>query len=382
MASAKGCIKQLAGSFLRLFSRRSAIIFESTPDFADNTYPIYQEMVRRGLHEKYTMVWSCSKDQILADAPEGVRYIYPLRSGLKDKLRCAFYMASAKCMVCCNRFLAPWKKDQTSFYLSHGTPMKSVRGYYTLPDEINYCLAAASGVAEMVAYQFNVAFEKVFSLGFPRNDILVRSQEPVKQMLETSCKKVIVWYPTFRQHTNGIKAGSGKALPIIHDAEAALALNEFAKQMDVLLVLKPHFAQDLTQIKNLQLSNIRFIGDDFFREHNTTSYGFVAGCDALITDYSSIYFDYMLCDKPIGLVWEDVEEYRQNPGFAVDIDEYGKGGVKIYNLEDFKKFVQEVATDEDSCREDRQRLRDLVNYAPDGKNAQRVTDFIMEIAKL
>ena len=69
MASAKGCIKQLAGSFLRLFSRRSAIIFESTPDFADNTYPIYQEMVRRGLHEKYTMVWSCSKDQILADAP-------------------------------------------------------------------------------------------------------------------------------------------------------------------------------------------------------------------------------------------------------------------------------------------------------------------------
>lgn len=382
MAPVKEIAKQTAGQVFRLFSKRPAIIFESAPDFSDNTYAVYEEMVRRELHKKYTLVWSCSKDQSLPNAPQGLRYIYPLSSSPAERLRNAYYMAAAKCMICCNRFLLPWHKEQVAVYLAHGTPMKSVRSYYTMPESIHHCLSAAAGVEEMTAYQFNADPKKMFSLGYPRNDILTQPPQPVKQMLETTCKKVIVWYPTFRQHANGMKTGSSNALPIIHDAQAALKLNEWAREQDVLLVLKPHFAQDLTQIKNLQLSNIRFIGDDFFREHNTTSYGFVAGCDALITDYSSIYFDYMLCDKPIGLVWEDVEEYCKNPGFAIDIEDFGKGGVKIYTLEDFKNFVREVATDTDSCQEERRRLRDLTNHSTDGENARRVTDFIIEKADL
>lgn len=382
MAAWKQAIKQVLGGMLSLFQKEPVIIFESLPDFADNTDAVFRELVKRGFADRYTLVWSCAKDQSVDAGVEGVRYIYPQRKSLKERLRVAYYMSCAKCMICCNRFLVPWKKDQVSFYLSHGTPMKSVRGYYTVPPEIHYCLASAEGVADVVAYQFKVDREKVFSLGFPRNDILVNSREPVKDMLETTCKKVAVWYPTFRQHSNGLKAGSGKALPVIHDPQAAVELNEFAKQMDVLLVLKPHFAQDMSQIMELGLSNIRFIGDDFFQKHNTTSYGFVAGCDALITDYSSIYYDYLVCDKPVGLVWEDLEEYRQNPGFAVDIDAHGKGGVKIYNLEDFKNFLQELATDTDSCREERQALRDTLHYAADGANTQRVTDFIIEKAKL
>lgn len=382
MSAWKRAIKQILGEMLSLFSKKNLIVFESLPDFADNTYPVFEEMVKRGFAERYTLVWSCHKEQSKISDMEGLRYIYPLSKSLKERVRVAYYMSCAKCMICCNRFLVPWKKDQTSFYLSHGTPMKSVRGYYTIPEEIQYCLSASAGVEDIVAYQFNIAKEKVFSLGFPRNDIFTHNQEPVKEMLETNCKKVIVWYPTFRQHNNGLKAGSGKALPIIHDSATAVALNEFAKQMDVLLVLKPHFAQDLSQILELGLSNIRFIGDDFFQKHNTTSYGFVAGCDALISDYSSIYYDYMICDKPIALVWEDVEAYRKNPGFAVDIDEMGKGGVKVFNLEDFKHFIQEVAEGTDSCKEERRKLRDLTNHCPNGNATQRVTDFIIEKAGL
>ncbi len=367
---------------MSLLHRRDVILFESIPDFGDNTYEVYCEMVRRGLDKQYTLVWSCGQRHRMEEAPKGVRYIYPLEKSLKEKLRNIYYMAGAKCLICCNRFLVPWHRGQSSFYLSHGTPFKSVRGYYTMPPQIQYCLSAALGVEEMMAWEFKVAPEKMFSLGFPRNDILTQPPVDVKKLLNTDCKKVAVWYPTFRTHKNGIQAGSGKALPIIHNAQAARELNDWARQEDVLLVLKPHFAQDLTQIKSMELSNIRFIDESFFQTHHVSSYGFVAGCDALITDYSSIYYDYMLCDKPIGLVWEDVEEYRQTPGFAVDIQTYGAGGVKIYTLEDYKVFIAEVAQGVDSCAQDRRRLRDLTNYATDGKNAQRVTDFIMEKAGL
>ena len=374
----KKTVKAMVFGFFRLLSRRRTIVFESAPDFGDNTYPVFLEMVARGLGERYTLVWSCGKEETLPQPVAGVKYIYPKKEGLKEKLRKLYYMANAKCMICCNQFLTPGLKSQTAFYLTHGVPMKSVHDYYIVPESINYCLSAGQGVEAMMAYEFNMAREKMVSLGYPRNDILTQPPVPVKEMLETDCKKVIVWYPTFRNHKNGLTAGSGKALPIIHDTQTAEKVNAWARELGVLLVLKPHFAQDLRQIKAMELSNIRFIGDDFFVNHNTTSYAFVAGCDALLTDYSSIYFDYTLCDKPIGLIWEDIEDYRKNPGFAVDVDEYGKGGVKIYDPEDFHRFLQEVSTDTDTCREERRKIRDLCNYAPDGESTRRVTDFIIE----
>lgn len=382
MASLRKTVKSILVVFLRCFSKKRTIVFESTPDFSDNTYAVYTQMVRLGYDKQYKLVWSCANKEHLPDDPDGVYYIYPQDKSIKQRLRNAYYLANAKCMICCNRFLLPWNSDQVCFYLAHGTPMKSVHDYYTVPASIGYCLSAAEGVEEMTAYQFNVAREKMFSLGYPRNDILTLSPAPVKEILGTPCKKVIVWYPTFRQHKNGANLASGKALPIIDDAQAACALNEYVRKLDVLLVLKPHFAQDLSYMKDLGLSNIRFIDDGFFRENNVTSYGFVAGCDALLTDYSSIYFDYMLCDKPIGLVWEDVEQYRQNPGFAVDLEEYGKAGVKIYTLSDFKLFVEQVAENIDACREDRRNLCQKVNYASDGENAKRVVAFIVEKAEL
>lgn len=378
----KAAIKQLVGQLLCLFSRKSYVIFESTPDYSDNTYPVFLELVQRGFDKKYIFVWSCSRRAPLANAPKNVRYIYPLEKSLFQKLRAVYYMATAKCMICCNRYLVPWRKEQKAFFLTHGTPIKNIRDYYTLPASLTHCLAASPHIAEHTAFQHNYDPKKMFALGYPRNDILTQPPADIKKMLQTDCSKVIVWYPTFRQHHNGLTAGSGKALPVIHDTQAAIALNDWAKQLNVLLVLKPHFAQNVAQIKDLSLSNIRFIDDSFFTRNGITSYGFVAGCDSLITDYSSIYFDYTLCDKPIGLVWEDLEAYRENPGFGLDIDQYGKGGVKIYTLEDFKAFLQQVAEDNDICREARRRLRDEVNYAPDGKNTQRVTDYIIQQSNL
>lgn len=382
MSTPKTMIKQLLGQLLCLFSHRRAIIFESTPDFSDNTYPVFEELVKRGFDKKYTFVWSCSRRTTLPESWEHIRYIYPNEKSLFQKLRVAYYMANAKCMISCNRYLLPWRKAQLSFFLTHGTPIKNIRGYYTLPNSITHCLAASPDLAEHTAFQHGFDPRKMFALGYPRNDILTQPPTDVKKTLGTDCSHVIVWYPTFRQHRGGRTAGSGKALPVIHDTDAAKTLNDWAKQMDILLVLKPHFAQDVSAIRDLHLSNIRFIDDDFFTLHGISSYRFVASCDALITDYSSIYFDYTLCDKPIGLVWEDLEEYRKNPGFALDIDKCGNGGVKIYTLDDFKAFLQQVAEGNDACQEARRKLRDLVNYAPDGSNTQRVADYIVKQANL
>lgn len=363
---------------------RPVILFESVPAFGDNVRPVYDEMIRRGLDRDYDLVWMDAKAfPVFLRADGSVASFESIKPGLVRRLYYWALCHHTTAVICCNNFHFPTDPENcTVFYLSHGTPMKSLRGYHELPDYIDYVLAASKAVAPICSEQFSVSPDKVFSLGFPRNDVFNTPAREIRSMLGTTCSHVIVWYPTYRQNPRGKTTASTHALPIIHDAEAAIRLNKAAKEADTLIVLKPHFAQDLSLIRDLGLENIRFISDSFFVEHKIASYSFVNSCDALITDYSSIYFDYTLADKPIAVTWDDLEEYRRDPGFAVDLDVYLKGAVKVFNAADLIAFIQDVAAGRDVLQTERREIRDLVNYSTDGKNTDRVVDFILKTLSL
>ncbi len=368
---------------LRLFTK-PVLLFESKPDYADNTRAVYDEMVRRGLRQTYDLVWQDENAlPVFLHEDGSVTAFDDIRPRLIRQIRYWSVSRRTTAVICCNNFHFPTDPYATTvFYLSHGTPMKSLRGYHELPDYIDYVLAASKAVVPIFAREFNVSPKKIVPLGFPRNDVFNTPAREIRSMLGTTCSHVIVWYPTYRQNPRGKTTASTHALPIIHDAEAAIRLNKAAKEADTLIVLKPHFAQDLSLIRDLGLENIRFISDSFFVEHKITSYSFVNSCDALITDYSSIYFDYTLADKPIAVTWDDLEEYRRDPGFAVDLDVYLKGAVKAYNAADLIAFIQDVAAGRDVLQTERREIRDLVNYSTDGKNTDRVVDFILKTLSL
>lgn len=355
---------------------RNIILFESVPNLSDNTKAVFDEMLKRNMNQKYKLIWVLNKEEKNLPRIHNVEYI------LNTDKRLALYRRISKCLICCNDFLVTMRKGQTSFYLTHGTPMKSLHAYYTIPSEMDYCISASEDIIPIYAYEFNYTEEKIVPLGFPRNDALTNIKRDLHPLFPNqNFDKIIVWYPTYRQHKNGTSLTSN-ALPIINDADKAAALNTYAKEHNILIVLKPHFAQDISYITNLNLSNILFINDSFFSDNKISSYEFVGNCDALITDYSSIYFDYMLCDKPIALVWEDIEEYKQSPGFAIDIEKYLGGGEQIYTLNELNTFLKHIAEDEDVMKMQRNQICAMTNYATDGQNSARVVDFIIEKAKL
>lgn len=352
------------------------IIFESVPDLSDNSKAVFYEMIRRGYNKKYKLIWLVKNDNPNYPKIKNVEYI------TKESKKRKMYIILAKCFICCNDFLYTENQKQLSFFLTHGTYVKKPTDYYTMPNEIQYCFSSSNYMKENQAKALAVDLNKMIPLGFPRNDILTRINLDMHKYFDVDFKKTIVWYPTFRQHSTGMNTGSEHSIPIIWDKNNAIELNKYAKDQNILIILKPHFAQDTTKIKSLNLSNIIFIDDDFFVKNGISSYEFIGSCDSMITDYSSVYFDYTLCDRPIGLVWEDYKEYESNPGFALDMDYYMQGGVKIYNLEDFKKFIFEVANDFDSLKKERRFIRDVSNYSIDGKNSERVVDFIEKEACL
>ena len=371
-------MKRLLKWIVSLLPKRY-IVFESLPDLADNTKAVFDEMLRRGLNKKYRFIWYVNDKNVWDRRYPNTSYI-----DMKTpwhRIQYHWYRVCAKCFICCNRFLSSEKK-QSSFYLTHGTAIKSVRNYYNVPSSIDYLITAAEGTNEMMAYELNFDIKRIRALGFPRNDVLTDYRTDIKPLFAGDFQKIIVWYPTFRQHHNGFKTATSGALPILENLAQAEEVNAFAKERDVLLVIKPHFAQDVSYIKNYNLSNIQFIDDDFYKEHKLTSYQFIGNCDALITDYSSVYFDYLLCDKPIAVVWSDIEEYKRNPGFAIPLEHYLKGAEKIYTAEDFKLFIDDLARGEDRLKNERAEICKWANCARDGKNAERVTDFIISAAGL
>lgn len=376
-------IKRALSKFIK-----PSIVFESKPLYSDNTKAVYDEMVRRGYDKKYRLVW-CKTWNEWGEIKNGQHQsIDPHKRGnITQKIQNYSVFNRTKCIICCNTFLPSsgderWTfgEGQKSFYLSHGTPLKSTKAYYTSPGGIDYAIAASEDTRPVMAREFSIDLDKYYATGFPRNDVFAREHFDLNKIFESTYRKIIIWYPTYRQSKSIIL--SGNTLPIIHDEMFAAQLNSVAKENNVLIVIKPHFIQNTEYLSNIHLSNIRLIDDSFFTEKKISSYEMLASSDALITDYSSVYFDYTLRDKPIAAVWEDIEDYRKNPGFALDVDKYFKGAEKIYTIEDLCAFVQRVAGNEDILQKERREIRDLVNISTDGNNTKRVVDFIIEKASL
>lgn len=352
---------------------KNVIVFESKPDLSDNTRAVFDEMLRRGLNKQYKLVWMLMElDQPMKSQNKNV-YILP-----QWDVQASYFRKIAKAKIVCNAFLEKSDERQICFYLSHGTGLKDVRHSYKLPEWMDYCIAAAPQLETRHAWSLGFDRSKTVGLGFPRNDVLVGEPASIKGMLGTNCSKVVVWYPTFRQH-NCVKYTTVRnPIPPLDDIQCAEKLNEAAKQADILIVIKPHFAQDTQYIREMNLSNIQFIDDSFFQKNDIMSYEFVGACDALITDYSSIYFDYTLCDKPIAGIWSDIEEYKIKPGLVDDYEYLCKGMEKVYTLEELIAFIGRVGDGVDLLQPQRREIRDYSNYAADGSSTKRVVDFILE----
>ena len=376
----KNGMKKLLLAFASKLPSPKYILFESAPDFSDSPKAVYDEFVRRGYGKKYKFVWLLYDKNVSTEKYKDCICIDD--SDWKGRILYKWCRLHAKCLISCNRFQKTQRDGQVAVYITHGTIIKQTGAWNVVPEGIDYVIVASDSVRELMARDLEADVTKFYGLGYPRNDALQKENRDLHPMFPVDYQKIVVWYPTFRQHKAGSKTGCQNALPILHDADNARKLNEAASRNGVLLVVKPHFAQDISYIKDCNLSHIRFINERFFEEHNISSYEFVGSCDALITDYSSIYYDFLLCDKPVAAIWEDIEEYRINPGFAVDVDYYMKGAEKIYNLDDFETFVAHVAEDLDVLRSERAEINTLVNHSTDGKNAQRVVDFIVEKAGL
>ena len=376
--SIKELLKQSIENLTNSFPYKNLILCESVPDYSDNTKKVFDELIRRGVNQKYTFMWVCKNPESVAplkaqlsDIPN-VKVIYRHTRPFKY-----YYRKVARYFLMCNLVLDSARPEQVYINLAHGAAFKNCAGKYFMGNTCQKAIVMSLGdyIAKYDAINISVSEEEMVPLGYPRNDDLLTTRCDTHRLFDVAFDKIIYWLPTFRQHKFGIEYSS-ISVPFIHDEQEAKRLNAALQEQKVLLVLKPHPQQDVSKISNLYLSNIVLIDNDFLDSHGVSNYELLGACDALLTDYSSVYYDYLLCDKPIGLGWEDFEEYNTNEGFTVDPDFIMKGGEKLYTTDDLICFTQRIASGEDILQKERRELASLIHNHLDAEATRRVTDYV------
>lgn len=373
----KRLIKKVLRTMVYSLPLRNHIIFESAPVYADNTRAVYDEMVRRGLHKKYKFFWVISPTIQKPDQIEHAKFLaYPCNNKWQY-WRTWYYLHTAKALISCNLVLTTGRKGQYAICLMHGAPLKRVGHYYRLPHGLDDILSFSKYLMPYESLENKEDLRLFVSTGFPRNDVLLtKAMDSHSLFPNEQYDKLIYWMPTFRQHKTGSLNVSSVAMPILYDEQIAERINQQAKESGVLVIIKPHFAQDVSRLKIMTLSNLRFIDDGFLNKKGITNYQLLSCADALLTDYSSVYYDYLLTDRPIGLCWDDYKEFEQREGFVVDMDVVMAAGEKIYTPDDLCGFIDRLGRNEDLLAKQRSEVREMIHDNLDGKATQRAVDLI------
>ncbi|MFR7590271.1 MAG: CDP-glycerol glycerophosphotransferase family protein [Longibaculum sp.] len=225
----------------------------------------------------------------------------------------------------------------------------------------DYVLATSSYWQKPYSEAFSVLPEHVLPIGMPRTDELFdeewlkKSQDYLyNKYPHLLGKKIILYAPTFR---GNIYKGF-EAIPF----DAKRILNQLDD--DYVILYKFHPLMGDYHLEN----DSRIIN----MNHEDTHVLFSIS-DYLISDYSSIVFDYMILKKPLLFFVPDLQEYSQDLGVFVNLHDLGCP-VCFHEDEVANSIIYEKTTNQDY-----QKLKDIFFDKQDGFSTKRVVDFMRGI---
>ena len=216
---------------------------------------------------------------------------------------------------------------------------------------------------------------EIWETGYPRNDVLLRRPEKHDllgsdpqlygrlRMMHKELRTCI-YAPTFRDDQSD---------PFSHGALDLAALSGFLKREGMALFIKMHQFSKRYDVKDL--ANIHIIPNEL------DVYPLLPYFDCMITDYSSIYMDYMLLLRPVIFFPYDREDYSQRlREFQFDYNEMTPGPKCMTQAELHDALLQAIAGAAEWGKE-RQRIRDMAFRFHDANAAARVAEHLTRLAR-
>lgn len=369
------------------------IVFESFMGraFSDSQKALYKEMLKDEFFKDYTFVWAF-KDEENYKYLEENKNTKVIKYNSKDFYK---WMAKAKWWITNSRLPEYLIKKKSQKYIQcwHGTPLKrlgfdiEVEGgnalntlkeikekYEDDAKRYDYMLSPSAFCTEKFASAFNLKKLKkedvLVELGYPRNDYLFNHTEEDVVKLKNELgipldKKVILYAPTWRDNQH--QAGVGYTYDLNLDFDR---LKEKIGDEYVIIFRTHYFVAS-------QFNFDKYEGFIF----NMSSHDDVNECyilsDIIITDYSSVFFDYANLKRPMLFYMYDLDEYQGKlRDFYFGLDELPGPIVKtqdeleneILNIKEYDKNFEEKYT----------AFINKFNYLDSGDCSKRVIEKIFK----
>lgn len=247
------------------------------------------------------------------------------------------YYAKAKYVFICDYYLpvssCNKKEDTKVVQLWHASGLQKKFGY-DAPDDLgnlkwvkptkNFDLVSVSSelMADVVSKNWRLTRDKVKALGHSRSDFFFEygyvercKKQFYEQYPNAKGKKVILWAPSFR--------GNGSNATIDGVEEVLKVRNQLNDDYFFIIKLHPHLQ------RKYQVDNCSIKTEELYPV-----------VDILITDYSSVFYDYLLVGKNVIFYVPDYEEYIKDRGMYVDYKEEFEFPM-VCNISDLPRVVNE-----------------------------------------
>ena len=216
----------------------------------------------------------------------------------------------------------------------------------------------------MRSAEFQVHPDRIHVVGAPRQVLLRPTPGAAASLGSPLGSPTVVWAPTYRQSTAGLirTDGDPEALrsaiaPTDPDLVAVL------RRHGATLWYRPHPAAPPEPADVPGVVRSATNGD--LEALGLTLYELLADTDVLVTDYSSLWVDYLLVDRPLVAFCPDLEAYRTNRGLALEPHEDWFPGPVTTTRAEFLEELDAALGDADLGADRRSATRRLLHTAPD-----------------
>ncbi|MFD2116982.1 CDP-glycerol glycerophosphotransferase family protein [Paenibacillus yanchengensis] len=295
-------------------------------------------------------------------------------------------------MIVLDENIPKQKLEDTLFYhLWHGVPLKAL-GYMQKEvvhsdrqhhnwNRFDVIGSYSSFYNVLLSASFGLARDKFAVTGMPRNDFLYRSdgKENLSELLEVdiTSKKIIYLMPTYRNSKHLRQETGNKSWSNIFGMEVFdnSSFETFLRQNNLLIVMKvhPHEEEEvLPLIESMFSSHVYLVTSQMLISKNMDWYETLNAAELLITDYSSVYFDYLLLDRPVLFTPVDYEDYSQDRGFLLEPYDSWTPGPKVINQDELQEQLLLLLENKDYYQTERISLKNIIHYHQDGNSSERV----------
>lgn len=350
-----------------------------------NPYAIFLQLLDDEKFQGFRHVWvldNLENHKDLIDSYKKYRNVTFVQFESKDYLK---YLCSAKYLINNSTFLSYFTKKEDQVYLNtwHGIPLKAMG--YDLPNgrtesanvvrnflQTDYLLSANESMTDMYtkAYKLNNLYEgTIIEEGYPRLDILFRfdrntllSKFNMNNVLVAENKKVILYAPTWR----------GESFQNV-DTDVECYYN-FKKELEKYIDISKYQILVKVHQRVFELAKDKLQGG-FFVPSTVDANEALALADILISDFSSIFFDFLATGRPVLFYLPDLNDYRENRGMYFDVDKLP--GPYSASIKDLGNWINSIDAVKEQYKEQYEAMQIWSNtFRYDKTISRKIIDII------